>query len=269
MDRSPVVAGRFYTSDGAELSVEVNGYLNTADVPGVQPTLLAMVPHAGYMFSGAVAGKTLGAANLASTVLLLGPNHTGKGEPLAVWPDGKWLYPGGCLGVEEMFAQALLEDIPALTADTKAHDMEHSLEVVVPFLAALNPVSTCVPIAVAEHRLDVLREVAAGMAAVIQKRGNPVSVVVSSDMSHFVSADQARELDGLALQAVLDLDPERLFREVRDRHITMCGVLPMTMGLMVAKALGASRAELVEYTNSGVVSGDYEQVVGYAGVLVS
>ncbi|MBU1003286.1 MAG: AmmeMemoRadiSam system protein B [Proteobacteria bacterium] len=269
MDRQPVVAGRFYTADRIELDAEVKGYLALANAPQERPTLLAMAPHAGYVFSGAVAGRTLGAANLAPTALLLGPNHTGRGLPLAVWPGGKWFYPGGGLAVDTGLARELLEGVPALKADHAAHELEHSLEVLVPFLAVLNPASRLVPIAVAERSLDVLREVAEGMATVLRAHPSPVSLVVSSDMSHFVSAEHARELDEIALQAALDLDPERLLREVRDRRISMCGVLPMTVGLMVAKTLGASRAELVQYTNSGEVSGDFNQVVGYAGVLVS
>lgn len=268
MDRQPVVAGRFYPADPGGLGAEVRAYLDRADKPGAEPTLLAMAPHAGYIFSGAVAGRTLGAANLAPTVLLLGPNHTGQGLPLSVWPEGRWHYPGGALSVDGELAAALIKGAPALGEDTDAHLMEHSLEVLVPFLASLNSDTSIVPVAVAEPRFEALEETARGMAAVLAERGGPVSVVVSSDMSHFVSAERARELDELALAAVLDMDPRGLIRVVREQNITMCGVLPMALGLMTVRALGATRASLVQYTNSGEISGDFDQVVGYAGVLV-
>lgn len=267
MDRRPVVAGRFYPADPATLAAEVGGYLKAAAAGG-EPALLAMAPHAGYVFSGGVAGRTLGAAQLASKVLLLGPNHTGRGTALSLWSEGKWHYPGGALAVDAALARKCLEAAPALTEDTAAHEQEHSLEVMLPFIAALKPQATILPLAVAEHRLGVLVDTARGLAEAISGCGERVTLLVSSDMSHFLSASRAEALDRMALEAVLRLDPEGLFHVVRENKITMCGVLPMTLGLMTARLLGAASAELVQYTNSGEASGDYDQVVGYAGVLV-
>lgn len=273
MDRNPIVAGQFYTADAQDLTREVRAFMAAAEKPAVadrgKHTLLAMAPHAGYMFSGAVAGKTLGAASLAPTVLLLGPNHTGQGCPLAVWPDGRWFVPGGQLTVDQPLAEALIQADPRLSADTGAHVMEHSLEVLIPFLLADGGVRSIVPVSVSDPRFDSLHGVASSIAGVIQRRGQPVSLVVSSDMSHYVSHERAKQLDGMALEAALALDPSALYEVVRREHITMCGVLPMTLGLLIARALGASQAELVAYATSGEAAGDYERVVGYAGVLVS
>lgn len=269
MIRQPVVAGRFYPGDPAALDREVAGYLAQAGPRATRPTLLAMVPHAGYVFSGSVAGRTLGAAALADTLLLLGPNHTGRGHRLALWDDGAWVVPGHEVAVDAALAQAFLQADKRLSPDVGAHLGEHSLEVVLPFLCATNPGARIVPLCVAEPNPAVLGEVATHIAAVLRALPSPVSIVVSSDMSHYVSQAMARKSDALALSRVLELDPQGLWDVVRREGISMCGVLPMALGLFVAKALGAREAVLAGYATSGEVTGDMDQVVGYAGVLVS
>jgi len=200
---------------------------------------------------------------------MLGPNHTGMGRPLAMWSAGSWLTPLGPADIDEGFAAKLLEAEPRLTADQAAHVREHSLEVVLPFLQVALGDFSFVPVAVSEHRLSELAGVARSVAGVIRNMPGPVSMVVSSDMSHYVSQEQAKEMDSMALSAVLRLDPPGLYATVREMGISMCGVLPMTLGLMIAMELGASKAEMAAYATSGDVSGEYGRVVGYAGVLVS
>ncbi|MHC1787967.1 AmmeMemoRadiSam system protein B [Solidesulfovibrio sp.] len=266
--RQPVVAGRFYPGDSAALRQDTAGYLALAEAPSGRPTLLAMAPHAGAMYSGAVAGRTIGAAGLADTLLLLGPNHTGRGAPLAVWPSGSWRIPGDDVPVDAALAEALLAAAPGLTPDREAHLAEHSLEVLLPFLRLARPDCRIVPVAVAEPDLAVLAATAAAVAGVLAGWSRPVSVIVSSDMSHYVPHDIAKKRDTLALARMLALDPEGLYRVVREAGITMCGVLPMVLGLFVVLALGAGSARLAAYATSAEASGDYGQVVGYAGVLV-
>jgi AmmeMemoRadiSam system protein B len=270
MNRQPLVAGQFYPA-GPTLARDVAALLATAPVgeKHVEPTLLAMVPHAGYVYSGAVAGRTLGLANLADTVILLGPNHTGRGRRLAVWPEGAWELPGGELAVDAELAGALLAADSRLSADETAHLGEHSLEVVLPFLWVKNPAARIVPIVVAEHNPTALGDVALSMAAVVRAWGRPVSLVVSSDMSHYVSHDTAAALDAVALAEITAMRPMGLYAAVRDQGISMCGVLPMTLGLFLARELGAKTAEVTAYATSGEVSGDMRHVVGYAGVLIS
>jgi len=267
--RQPVAAGRFYDDDPAVLRRTVAEYLALAAPRSTVPTILAMAPHAGYVFSGPVAGRTLGQANLADTLLLLGPNHTGRGARLAVWDGGVWDLPGGAVPVDADLARGFLAAAGALTADRAAHLGEHSLEVLLPFLREASPGCRIVPVAVAEPDPAVLFDAARSMAGVIRGRTAPVSIVVSSDMSHYVSHETAKRLDSLALSRVLALDPEGLFRVVREAGITMCGVLPMVLGLAMARELGATQARLAAYATSAEASGDYGQVVGYAGVLVS
>ena len=266
MDRKPVVAGRFYPETKQAWEAEVRGYLRAA--ARYPKARLAMVPHAGYMYSGAIAGKTLAGLHVTQSVILLGPNHTGQGERLALWPSGRWLLPDAHLDVDEQLAQSILEAVPAIRPDRQAHLQEHSLEVILPFLWAMQPQTRIVPLAVAEPHLDVLLQTARGLVDVLKKRPEPVLIIVSSDMSHFLSASQAKDLDSQALQAVLELDPERLYATVREMRISMCGMLPMTLGLAVALGLGASTAHLIAYGSSGDVTGEFSQVVGYAGVVV-
>lgn len=268
MTRQPVVAGQFYPGEAQALRRQVATLLAQAGAREARPTILAMVPHAGYVYSGPVAGRTLGEALLADRMLLLGPNHTGRGRRLAVWPSGEWRIPGGSLPVDQPLAEALLAAATRLTPDTEAHLGEHSLEVELPFLAATNPDCRIVPLCVAEPDADVLRQVAEAMAGALTGMAEKVSIVVSSDMSHYLPHETAKRQDSLALDRILALDPEGLFRVVRQAGITMCGVLPMVLGLFLAKALGATEAVLAAYATSGEASGDYRQVVGYAGVIV-
>lgn len=268
MDREPVVAGQFYPKDPSALEREVRGYLGLAEAKESEPTLLAMCPHAGYVFSGAVAGQTLGRANLAPVLLLLGPNHTGKGAALSLWDQGAWRFPGGQLQVDAELAKALLDAAPKLAINNDAHLHEHSLEVLLPFLHCLNPETRIVPVAVAEPRVETLVELGGKIANTISTWKEPVSIVVSSDMSHYVSHAQAERRDRYALDKMVEVAPEGLYRTVRQLGISMCGVYPMTAGLAACRALGAREGELVAYATSGEVSGDYDRVVGYAGVLV-
>ena len=205
---------------------------------------------------------------ILSSMVLLGPNHTGRGRPLAVWDAGGWNMPGGIVPVDAALAAALLTAETRLAADVVAHLGEHALEVQLPFLQARNPGCRIVPVVVSEPDPYVLQEVAESMAGVIRAWEKPVSIIVSSDMSHYVSQETARRLDALALARILALDPEGLYRVVHEMEISMCGVLPMVLGLFLARALGAHDAVLTAYATSGEVSGDYEHVVGYAGVLV-
>ncbi|MEF2231254.1 MAG: AmmeMemoRadiSam system protein B [Pseudodesulfovibrio sp.] len=269
MLRQPFVAGRFYDADPGRLNAMVDGCLALGEGRSEARTLLAMVPHAGYVFSGQVCGKTLAQANLAPAVLLLGPNHTGFGARFSLWAEGGWAIPGAELPVDAELAQAILASDAGITVDAMAHVREHSLEVILPFLVRLNPATTIAPMAVSSNIFEELKRVGQAIGRTLKSFGRPVSIVVSSDMSHYISGEEAEKLDSMALEAAVNLDPAGLFNTVRANDITMCGVRPMTVGLFAALELGATRGELAAYANSGQVSGDNDQVVGYAGVLVS
>ena len=201
-------------------------------------------------------------------MVILGPNHHGIGHQVAVYSCGGWDTPLGPVPIAEDLAGDILSSCPAAAADTLAHLHEHSLEVQVPFLQTLLPTVKIVPICLGRVPLDTLLALGDGLARAVAGRPQLPLIVASSDMTHYESGEEARRKDDLALQHVLALDPEGLYRTVRDERITMCGVLPTVVMLRAALALGATRADLVAYANSGDVTGDQRKVVGYAGVSV-
>ncbi len=266
MDRQPVVSGQFYPGSANILDRQVEELLQGE--PAMTRTLLAMVPHAGYVYSGSVAGRVLARSSLAEKLILLGPNHTGMGQRIAVWGDGVWHIPGSDIIVNESTA-SLVGQLPGFSLDYQAHLAEHSLEVLLPFLIRIKPGCSIVPIAVAEPDVQKLIRAGEDLARTIKELDLDVSLVVSTDMSHFIPEEQARRLDRLAIDRILDLDAPGLHQVVTQNRISMCGVMPMTMGLACVGALGARSTELVDYTTSGDAAGDYSRVVGYAGVIIS
>ncbi len=268
MIRQPVVAGQFYPGAPEALQRQVRGFMNREIAEG-GPAMLVMAPHAGYVYSGRVAGTTFGQVAIARHVLLLGPNHTGQGARLAVWSTGSWKIPGRTVPIQEGLAAALLASDDRLRPDELAHRLEHSLEVLLPFLLERRPDVEVVPVVVSESDPGVLTEVGRAVAGVLRAWPEPVTMVVSSDMSHYVPHDVAQERDRLALDRIVALDPLGLYQVVRRNNITMCGVLPMTLGLIVCRELGADQARVVAYDTSASASGDRSQVVGYAGVVVT
>lgn len=267
MLRAPAVADQFYPGRPAILREQLQQLVPM----GVEQRAAFGVvsPHAGYVYSGGVAGKVFAGVAIPHEVIILGPNHHGIGAQVAVDTRSGWAMPLGTVSICGELAAAVLASCPQATADTEAHRFEHSLEVQVPFLQTVQNDLSIVPICIGRVPLDELLALGDGLAVAMRTRPSLPLLVASSDMTHYESAEVARRKDHLALQHVLDLDPEGLFRTVRDQRISMCGVLPTVVMLRAALALGATRAELVAYANSGDVTGDQRQVVGYAGVVVS
>jgi MEMO1 family protein len=267
MLRAPAVAGQFYPQHAAALATTLDRLI--PPVAANVPAYGVMVPHAGYVYSGQVAGKTFARAAIPNEVVILGPNHHGTGHPLAVFPGGDWEMPLGKVPIAQALTGAILAACPKAAADSEAHQFEHSLEVQVPFLQTLVPELAIAAICIGRAGLDALLALGDGLAVALRTRPVRPLLVASTDMTHYESGETARRKDHLALQRVLALDPEGLYRTVGEQHISMCGVLPTVVMLRAALALGATRAELVAYANSGDVTGDQRQVVGYAGVIVS
>jgi hypothetical protein len=266
--RRPAVAGQFYPGDPAALRDDLQR-LTGGRTPPPEPRALAlMVPHAGYMYSGPVAGATYTAARLVSRVVILCPNHTGVGEPIALYDDGAWDTPLGMAPVDAPLARAILKGCSAARVDATAHRGEHSLEVQVPFLQHLLARFSFVPICVGTLHLPTLLALGRAVAAAIAETAEEAVVIISSDMSHYLPADLAERRDRRALDRMLALDPEGLHRTVLEEDISMCGIAPATAGLQAARLLGARSARLVAYSNSGEATGDFGSVVAYAGVVV-
>ncbi len=281
MLRRAAVAGRFYQGTAEALKSQVAGYL-IPDADKVR-ALGILSPHAGLMYSGSVAGAVYSSIELPKTFVLIGPNHTGLGAPVSLMSSGSWETPLGRVAIDESLASSILSKSPRIHEDTLAHLREHSLEVQLPFIQYLCPEADIVPIQMLDTRLETCLEVGRAVGEAIRERSQKsevrlqhknqtairnVVIVASSDMSHYEQAATAKEKDLKAIHQMLNLDPEGLYRVVKNYGITMCGYGPAVAMLVACKLLGATRAELIKYTNSGEVSGDYDQVVGYAGIVV-
>lgn len=266
MIREPVVAGQFYTADPAALLREIQSYLPPPEPPLPAKALIA--PHAGYMYSGPVAGAVYRAVRLAPRVIVLGPNHTGRGAPLSLYPDGEWRTPLGVVAVDHDLNERLQKECPGLQQDRVAHAREHSLEVQLPFLQVLAPGFRFSGICVGTADYSALETLGHALARVIRSVEDPVLVVCSSDMNHFESAEIAARKDRMAIEKIQQVDARGLYRVVLDEDISMCGFAPAVSALTACSDLGASAGHLIRYANSGDVSGDYERVVGYAGLAI-
>jgi AmmeMemoRadiSam system protein B len=228
----------------------------------------AMLPHAGLVYSGRIAGQTLSRIEIPSTVIVLGPKHTAQGVDWAVAPHAAWSIPGATLAADPALARILADAIPGLELDAAAHAQEHAIEVELPLLARLAPQAKIVGIAIGAGDLARCRQFASGLSQVVASMSEPPLLLISSDMNHFASDAENRRLDELALQAMETLDPARLYETVRSRHISMCGVLPAVIVMETLRQLGRlRRARRVAYATSADVSGDTSRVVGYAGML--
>jgi len=264
MVREPAVAGRFYPADGVALAAQVDRFM--AGGAPRERALGVVVPHAGYVYSGAVAGAVYARVNVPPRVVVLGPNHTGRGARAALWPEGAWETPLGEVTIDPALTGALASS-PLVEPDVAAHRLEHSLEVEVPFLQRARPDVAIAALCLAHLSFDACAALGATVAEAARASG--ALVVASSDMSHYLPAPLARRKDHRAIERILALDPEGLYDVVHAEDISMCGIIPATVMLVAARALGATRAELVRYGHSGEVSGDDDQVVGYAGVRVA
>jgi len=271
--RQPAVAGRFYPANAQHLRAEVETYTTArASAAAESETKIramgCVVPHAGYMYSGHVAGAVYRRLELPRSFVILCPNHTGMGEPLAIMSQGAWHTPLGDAPIDEELAERLKSRLPLLSDDAAAHQYEHALEVQLPFLQVLVPGFKFVPITVGTSNFEVLSALGKVIGAAVAEAGEPVLVIASSDMNHYESDKVTRVKDRRAIDQLLALDPRGLYDIVHQADISMCGYGPAVVMLTAARKLGATRAELIRYATSGDVSGDYDMVVGYAGVAV-
>ena len=269
--RRPAVAGRFYPRDPDDLRAEVEGYLSqpiSSDARRVK-AVGCIAPHAGYMYSGHVAGAVFARIEIPQLCVVMCPNHTGMGRPLAIMGEGSWETPLGEVPIETKFAAALKQRFPDLQEDSAAHRAEHAAEVELPFLQLLRPDLRFVPIALGTGRFEELEELGMALADVIGRQTDPVLMVASSDMNHYESDVVTRVKDHRAIERILTLDARGLFDVVIEQDISMCGFGPTVAMLTAVRQLGARSAELVKYATSGDVSGDRDLVVGYAGVVVT
>ncbi len=267
MRREPAVAGLFYPAQREQLERLLDTCLGPPAAEP-EPAVACLVPHAGYIYSGPVAGAVYRRLLLPRRFIILCPRHYPVGQPLAILSSGSWQTPLGEVPVDTVLAQALRQACPLLREDAEAHRMEHSLEVQLPFLQRLLGEFRFVPVALGTAVLAALEELGRAVARVVAGAGEPVLVIASSDMNHYESDAVTRQKDRRAIERILALDPAGLFRTVTEEEISMCGFAAAVAMLTAARELGASRAELVRYATSGDVTGDRSAVVGYAGIVI-
>jgi AmmeMemoRadiSam system radical SAM enzyme/AmmeMemoRadiSam system protein B/AmmeMemoRadiSam system protein A len=266
--RPPAVAGAFYPDDAAELAKMVDTLLGGGEVRP-EPWPAALVPHAGWVYSGRGAAAPPKRVAIPETVILIGPRHTRQGVDSAVAPHEIWSLPGLEVKSDPVLAHTLADKVPGLQLDAAAHQQEHCLEVQLPLLARLAPQSRVVGITIGGADLARCRQLGAGLAEAIRDMQPRPLLLISTDMNHFASDADTRRLDEIALQAIETLDPAQVYETVVVRHgISMCGVRPAVIVLEALRQLQQlSRCERVAYATSAEVSGDKNRVVGYAGML--
>jgi AmmeMemoRadiSam system protein B len=265
--RWPAVAGAFYPDDPDTFAADARRL--SAPSPSPVSAIAVVCPHAGWVYSGALAGRLAGAIEVPTRVLILAPNHTGRGARGSVWSGGAWRFPGADVPVDAAFCRALCQESTLLEPDAEAHVDEHAVEVIVPLLAARQPALHLVPVVLGGLSFGECETLAAALARTIEAAEGPTLIVASSDMNHYRSDDETRALDALALAPLEALDGHGLYTTVRQHGITMCGVIPSTVAILAARALGATRATRIGYATSAEASGDRDRVVGYAAVTMS
>ncbi len=269
MIKEPNVAGGFYSDDPKELSDSIDSYeQSTGPVPADRKVEIAIAPHAGYPYSGPVAAYTFKAIarNHYKTVVVIGPSHYFPFEGISVWPKGGFKTPLGIVPIDEDFAQALLKENPKFQFLPQVFEREHSVEVELPFLQKTFEGVRIVPILMGDPDPQVCHDLAVALDKLIGKRDD-VLILISSDMSHYYTYDVANSMDALTLQAIKAIDPKKFFEGNISRRMEMCGFVPVTTALILARLRGIKHVEVLKHANSGDTSGDKSRVVGYSSVI--
>jgi len=265
--RQAAVSGHFYPGEKQALLKALKGYVRVSEKK--EPAIAVICPHAGYVYSGKVAGMVYGKVSMPDSVILLGPNHHGYGEPFAIMREGSWQTPLGEVEINTPLAEKIIAQSRYLHADSLAHVPEHSIEVQIPFLQYIKNDIRIVPITLYGNlESTAWPEIGIAISEAIKDYGEKVLIVASSDFTHYETREKAEENDRYAIEAITDLNEDLFIERIAERDISICGFAPIVTAIIASKNLGAKTAELVEYRTSGDVSGDYEQVVGYAGIVI-
>jgi len=265
MKREPVAAGRYYPGSAGEIRKMIAGFVDKKaekeDVIGL------LMPHAGYQYSGAVAAAAISRVRFKDTFIIMGPSHTGAGKPFGIMTEGTWRTPLGEVEIDSELAGKIVEVSELVEEDLLPHQQEHAVEVQIPFLQYFRKDIKIVPIILAYARPSAYKQIGKDIAKAIKELNKDVVIIASGDMTHYEPQATAEEKDGKAIEAMLALDEDELTKRFEELQITMCAHGPAVCLIAAAKELGATGAELVKYQTSGDATGDYDAVVGYAGVI--
>jgi len=266
--RKPAVAGQFYPLSADKLKKQLEQFIPKETIP--REVIACILPHAGYIYSGKVAGETIAQVKIRESVVLIGPNHTGYGSLFSIMSEGIWQTPLGEVEIDTLLAKSFLKKSKELKDDVLAHFYEHCLEVELPFLQYIKNDFKIVPLVLMGEDFSVYENIGTKMSEAVLdlKMESSVLMVASSDMTHYEPQESAQKKDNLAIEAILKLDEKELLRRVRKYNISMCGWPAVATMLVYAKRLGAHNAKLIQYQTSGDITGDYSSVVGYAGIII-
>ena len=278
--RQPAVAGSFYAGDLKSLNIQIeNCFLHKigpGEIPLVNPkrqnNIMGLIsPHAGYMYSGPVAANgfyKIALDGKPDTIIILGPNHQGFGENISIMAEGKWKTPLGDLEIDAEMAEDILKNSKIIKKDKKAHQYEHSIEVQLPFIQYIfGKDIKFVPICMTRQDINTDIEIAKSICSSVVDKN--ILIIASSDFTHYEPQEYAENVDKQAINAILEFNPKKLYDMIYRQNLTMCGPGPITVMLIACETLGAKKAELLKYATSGDVSGMYDQVVGYASLIIS
>ncbi|MGM0568060.1 MAG: AmmeMemoRadiSam system protein B [Elusimicrobiota bacterium] len=268
MRRQAFVSGRFYPSDKKELYEKVDGFLSAGEQKA-RKAKAVISPHAGYVFSGKTAGMTYSSVIVPDNVIILSPNHTGLGKPVALMNEGVWEIPGAEIKLNSELANTILEKSSYAVSDWKAHAGEHSIEVQLPFIFRKNPSASIVPITLmGRGETSILSDLSSALVSALRERGEEALIVASNDMSHFISREAALNYDNMAIDKIRELNGEGLLNIVKKENISMCGSLASAIAIEASKKMGAREAQMIHYSTSADVTGNSSEVVGYAGIRI-
>ncbi|MBP7793193.1 MAG: AmmeMemoRadiSam system protein B [Candidatus Goldbacteria bacterium] len=264
MLRDPVVAGMFYDKDVPALKKHLSQYVVQKQEKYKAKAIV--VPHAGYIYSGSVAGEVYSSVYIPDIIIIMGPNHTGAGKPISVMTEGVWRTPLGDVKINEPLANEIVKKCPAASKDVYAHLKEHSVEVQLPFLQYVKKGFSFIPVVLGEYNVNNLQAFSDTIAEVFKEK--ELLMIASTDLTHYEDSESAKEKDTMVLKAIEKLDEEEMLKKVEDNDISMCGWMPTFVAIRTAKLFGATKGIIIKYMNSGDASGDYSQVVGYGGAVI-
>lgn len=264
--RMPAVAGSFYPADPEEIAKNIETYLGAAteDAEAIE-AIGAVAPHAGWFYSGHVAGAVFASIKIPGTVVIIGPNHNRLGSEAALDSSTAWRFPFGDVEVDQDLTNEIAERIPAVKLDPSAHAHEHSLEVIIPFLHYKNRSVRIVPISLSSFDETLLERLGKGLAEILA--GKDLLIIASSDLSHYEPDETARSIDADTIRSIEKMEQETVLRRAMKER-ALCGGGPVYTLLTAGKSLGAVETRLVKYATSGDITGERERVVGYAGFVV-
>jgi hypothetical protein len=266
MIRKPAVAGEFYPALPKQLEREISRLISVTSKK--RSVLGILSPHAGYAYSGSVAGLVFSKIELPKTIIIIGPNHTGAGGMASISSKDEWEMPGGIVKMNRELAEIIMSKTGLINEDRTSHQFEHSLEVQIPFIQYFLDAFDIVPICMRRIEFSKCGDIGIAIATSIKEYGKPVLIISSSDMTHYESKENANRKDKMALDKIMELDPEGLYETVQVHSISMCGFIPVAIMLVACKEMGAYGVEIVKRMTSGDITGDNTRVVGYAGAIV-